>query len=124
VVRGEAVEGHHLGPLGSLDGEGRGARFSGMTVSSGRGETDGEDDADRWGQLGRGIEEERGLRGGGGGIGLAGPGSAQCYLFSFFCSKTFPIFYFMICFITLTFGYQMHSNKFLKFCKIQHYILK
>jgi hypothetical protein len=39
------------------------------------------------------------------------------FLFLFF-------FYFLICFITLTFGYQMHSSKFLNFCKIQHYILK
>jgi hypothetical protein len=52
------------------------------------------------------------------------PSRAGALLFSFFCAVSFLIFYFMICFITLTFGYQMHSNKFLNFCKIQHYILK
>jgi hypothetical protein len=39
---------------------------------------------------------------------------------SYIYSHSFLIFCFMICFITLSFEIQMHSNKFLKFCKIQH----
>jgi hypothetical protein len=39
---------------------------------------------------------------------------------SFFYSDSFLIFCIMICFITLSFELQMHSNKILKFCKIQH----
>jgi hypothetical protein len=30
----------------------------------------------------------------------------------------------MICFINISFELLMHSNKFLNFCKIQHYNLK
>jgi hypothetical protein len=54
----------------------------------------------------------------------ARPSLGWCPPLLFFCAASFLIFCFMICFITLTFGYQMHSNKFLNFCKIQQYILK
>jgi hypothetical protein len=68
-----------------------------------------------------GEKEKRGRRECVGWAGLLGfcPGLAQvCSISSLFCSDLFLfVFCFMICFITLTFGHQMHSNKFLNFVK-------
>jgi hypothetical protein len=123
ILRGKGEE--DVGKWGGVDGAvlasgevGRGEIVGALILASNDSGVEG--GSDQWVPHVRGKE-------GGGAAGLAGP---VCWAalapdwpsqtVSFFYSDSFLIFCFMICFITLSFELQMHSNKFLKFCKIQH----